>query len=125
MDKPTPIAKVLPFPRGGRAGTGGPRRERVISSQLGLRWFRSRPFWLGWWVLAWIVAASRLQVAVAQREVFGLDATCALLVAAILALMAAPTLYEYARAALTAVQHARALRRASAAPPPRSSRRSA
>jgi hypothetical protein len=47
--------------------------------------------------MAWVVAVARLRLATVAREVFGIDATFAFLIAVVLPLMAAPRLLELAR----------------------------
>lgn len=54
---------------------------------------RSRLWWLTWWVMAWAVAASRVRLAAAQYEVFGVEATLAFLVAVVLPLVSVPQLF--------------------------------
>jgi hypothetical protein len=91
-NEPFQLGKVLPFSSAKRGASRIPVTART-------RWHASRPFWLTWWAIAWMLAAVRLKSAVAQREVFGFDSTLAFLVAIVLPLLAAPALLELVRSA--------------------------
>jgi hypothetical protein len=96
MDKPPRLAKVLPFVRRTRPGDTSRTAGRTAAHSPAA-WHRSRWFWFSWWAMAWMIAASRLQVATLTREVFGLEATLAFMVAVVLPLMASPALFDLAR----------------------------
>jgi hypothetical protein len=110
MDHERRIAKVLPFLRPTRADDVAHGRHAArIPKHSRCPWLASKFFWLAWWAMAWMIAASRLKLAVIRREVFGFDATLAFLVAVVLPLMCSPLLLEPARRAYHAIVRFREL----------------
>jgi hypothetical protein len=88
-------AKILPFVRPGSQPVHP--RLPLMAARSHIAWHRRPGFWLAWWLMAWVVAVSRLRLATVDREVFGFEATFAFLIAIVLPLMAAPRLLEIAR----------------------------
>jgi hypothetical protein len=108
MAKQIHVAKVLPFVRPSRGGEAL-QSQRTARVATGPRrpWHRQRIFWLAWWALAWMLAASRLALATRAREVFGFQAAVAFLIAVVLPLMASPILIDMARTAFRELKHVR------------------
>jgi hypothetical protein len=107
------LAKVLPFPPRSTRRAKASDLIKAEQARALERRRRQTAVWTGraWVVLAWIVAACRLRLAIVHREVFGFEASVALLVAIVLPLMRAPSIAATIRETVAAVRRASRARR--------------
>lgn len=104
MDAGPRIAKILPFSRANRPGMALQSQPTARTRQAFEPLHSRRGYCPLWWLIAWTVAAARVRLAVSQREIFGLDASLAFLIAVVLPICSAGLLFDLARRALRPLQ---------------------